>query len=591
MLRPKKAAPIAVFAAAVMALSACSDSGSSDDVGVGFEDCVDNPTECNTGPRAEGGDITWAMDAPWTGWSEAHADSRSTYQRQAMGGIYPVAGIFNQDGDWVHNDAVHAEPAELINEDPMQVRYELNPEATWGDGVNISVDDFIFNWYARAGDDDLCDDGCATPVAAYFDSITDIEADGDHGVVITLRDGFQDPEWQFQEVLSHPAHQAEEMGFTDWETDPEHMGEAMQHFLNNVPEWTAGPYRITEAVEGDFVQMEPNEEFAGSTEVTLDSVTFQVIDDFDSLITELRQGSIDGATPANFDPDAISQLEGIEDVRYTLGDGPSWEHIDLNLDNQFLSDQPLREAIFTAIDVDTLIERTHGLVMDEDEVKKRTNHTFSVDSEYHTDYVTETGQGSGDYDAARDILEEADYTWDDNDQLLTPDGEVVDVTFSVMQGNAHRQAVGEFSQHDLEQIGLEVDLVGYGSGDLTDVLAEANYDMLVYGWSATPAFSNYPSQHWHSSSGSNYGNLQSDELDALLDDIKQTTDMDEAAASVNAAVEQVVSEAYVLPLWDTPSLIMANEDVINVRDNWASSQRAMTNIAEWGILDQDALDE
>ncbi|QSB05768.1 ABC transporter family substrate-binding protein [Natronoglycomyces albus] len=581
--------PLGVLAASAMALSACVVGGTDGQYrGAGFEECIEHPLECNSGPRIDGGDIVWAMDAQWSGWSEAHADSRSTYQRQAMGGIYPTSGIFNQVGEWEFNDGVFADRAELIGEDPMRVRYELNPDATWGDGVNINVDDFIFNWYARAGDSSLCDEGCNSPAPAFFSSIDSIEADGDHGVVITLVDGFIDPEWEFQEVLSHPAHQAEEHGFTDWKSDPEHMGEAMQHFLTTVPEWTAGPYRITDAVEGDFVMMEPNPEWAGSAEVTLDSVTFQVIDDFDSLITELRQGSVHGATPANFDPDAIVQLESMDEVRYALGDGPSWEHIDLNVQNEFLQDLALRQAIFTAINVDTLIERTHGLVMDVDDVKKRTNHTFSVDSEYHVDHISETGQGSGDYEAAREILAEAGYTWDHNDRLLTEEGELVEVTFSVMNGNANRQAVGEFSQHDLAQIGLGVSLVGYPSGDLADVLAEGNYDMIVYGWSATPAFTNYPIQHWHSTSGSNWGGLNNDDLDELLGTIKQTTDMDEAAARVNASVEAVVAEAYVLPLFDTPSLIMAHESLINVRDNWASSQRGMSNIAQWGILDTEA---
>jgi peptide/nickel transport system substrate-binding protein len=39
----------------------------------------------------------------------------------------------------------------------------------------------------------------------------------------------------------------------------------------------------------------------------------------------------------------------------------------------------------------------------------------------------------------------------------------------------------------------------------------------------------------------------------------------------------------VLPTVDTPVAIMVSEDLVNVRDNWASQQRALYNVAEWGL--------
>jgi peptide/nickel transport system substrate-binding protein len=77
--------------------------------------------------------------------------------------------------------------------------------------------------------------------------------------------------------------------------------------------------------------------------------------------------------------------------------------------------------------------------------------------------------------------------------------------------------------------------------------------------------------------------LEDPELDTLIAEVNGTLDYDEAAERANLAVQRVVEDAYSLPIVDTPVLIMVSDRLVNVRDNWASQQRAAYNIAEWGV--------
>ncbi len=119
--------------------------------------------------------------------------------------------------------------------------------------------------------------------------------------------------------------------------------------------------------------------------------------------------------------------------------------------------------------------------------------------------------------------------------------------------------------------------------DLGTVLGEGDFDIINFGWSSDPLFVGAASQYWESGSGSNFGGLEDPELDALIAEVNGTLDYDQAAEHANEAVKRVIEDAYVLPIVDTPVVVMVSDRLVNVRDNWASQQRAAYNIAEWGV--------
>ncbi|WP_081912943.1 ABC transporter family substrate-binding protein [Glycomyces sp. NRRL B-16210] len=568
-------AAVAAFACTTLALAGC---GQGDVQSSGLSDCLTDPAGCNAGERIEGGEITWALDGSWSAWNQNTADGNNAYVSTALVGMWPYIGQFDPDGAFIVNEGIFAADPVLIKENPVTVEYALKPDANWGDGTKVTVDDFIYNWYARSGNQDLCK-GCTPATTTYGSQVASITGEGSK-VTVTYVDGYYSAEWMYEEVLSEPAHVAEAAGF-DWKNDPEQMKDAEDYFSETVPTWSTGPFKIDQAVAGDFVQYVPNEDWAGDTKVTLEKVTFKVFDGLDNIVTALRNGEIDGASPAAVTSESITQLEGTADVSYAIAGGPNWEHVDINTRHAPLDDKVLRQAILTAIDVENIIARTYAYV--QSDIQRKNSHLFRNGSEYFTDYLSATGQGSGDIEMARSILVNAGYEWDESDQLFTPEGEPVELDFRYSASKESRQVTAELAQANLAGLGIDIDIRAIPDADLGTVLAEGDFDLIAYGWSSDPLFVSSASQYWNSESQSNYGGLKDPELDDLIAQISGTLDYDEAAERANAAVKHVIGDAYVLPIVDTPVAVMVSDRLVNVRDNWASQQRATYNLAEWGV--------
>lgn len=574
MKRHHKAA-VAALACTGLVLAGCGqgDEGTSSSL----DACLTDPAGCNAGARAEGGEITWALDGSWGSWNQNTSEGNTAYVAMALVGVWPATGQFNPEGDYIVNEGIFAAAPELVKEDPVTVEYTLQDGANWGDGTDISVEDFIYHWYATSGDEARCQ-GCDPANITRGSQIASITGDGD-AVTVTYKDTYHSAEWAYEEVLSEPAHVATEQGF-DWQNDPEDMKAAEDYFSATVPTWSSGPFKIQDAKVGEYVIYVPNEDWAGQTDVTLDKVTFRVIDGLANIVTALRNDEIDGASPFSVTAETITQLQGAEGLEYAVAGGPSWEHIDLNTQSEFLSDPVLRQAVFTAIDVENIIARTYAYV--QSDIERKGNHLFRNGSEYYTDYLSATGQGTGDVELALSLLQEAGYELDDG-VLRTPEGKAVELDFRYSESKENRRVTGELVQANLADLGIAVDLRSIPDADLGTVLGEAEFDMIDFGWSSEPTFVSSASQYWETGSGSNFGGLSSEPLDAIIAEVNGTLDIDEAAALANEAIQQVIDDAYSLPIVDTPVAVMVSDRLVNVRDNWASQQRAAYNIAEWGV--------
>ncbi|MCC3763700.1 ABC transporter family substrate-binding protein [Glycomyces sp. TRM65418] len=562
-MRPAQARAFALAGSAALAAAALAACGGGDgsDSGGG------------------GGEITWAISSGWESWNENTADGNNSYLHQALSPAATTLGDFGPDAEWVYNDALLAQAPELTSESPLTVTYTLNENAQWSDGEPFGVDDFTYLWYQMSGDEAKCDQAACLPASTDWGAnVASIEETADNVITMTYVDGYLDPEWQYLQSPMYPAHIAEANGFTDWKTDPAVMGESATWFAENPPTWGTGPYTPVDAAAGNYVAYEPNENYQGSVEPALDKLTMKVVEGTEAIITELRQGSIDGAWPSEFSQEELDKVEGDSAITTEVYKGSIWIHIDTNTNNRFLGDEALRQAVFTAIDNEDIIAKAYP----DTDVAPRRNHFFDSESEYFTDALGETDpqQGSGDADAANALLEEAGYTT--GDTLTTPDGEPVTLTFRYGEGDATRTLIGELVQASLAEIGIDVTLTAIPDGELGTVLTEGDFDLVVYGWSGTPAFTTAPQQYFGSESSSNFGKYTLEGLDEAIAKVRSTTDIAESAQFANEVEAMVVPAAFTLPLFDEPqSTLYNNGTLAGIVPNGNSQAGPMWNIQEW----------
>jgi peptide/nickel transport system substrate-binding protein len=580
---PKRLAGVAVAAlAGSLALAACGDDNGGGGVATPtLEDCDENPNDCNSGPRADGGEIIWMINQGHDGvYNHLRPEGGSVYLIQMMAGLDDglQIGYFTPDGQWNWNLDLLEGPAELVSEDPMTVVYQFREEAVWNDSTPIDIDDVLWHWYHNSNKEEHCV-GCNPRATTFHDTTASIEGtDGGKTVTVTYDDGFASPEWFARGMLSYPAHIAEaEVG--DWQNDPEAMGESSEYFLNTAPTWSAGPYVVESWTADEQQILVPSDAWFGETQATLDRLIKLIISDQPSWVPAMQNQEIHGGSPASFTPDGLERMTQVPGALTATGSaGAVWEHVDVNMDS--ITDQALRAAIFTAIDREDARTRIYGDL----EPPLRNNHIFAQLSPYYEDHLSATGYATGDADAARAILEAAGYTGAESGGTLTdPEGnEVPELRFGFLQGNENRATFTELAQSYLADIGLTVVPDPIPGDQLGTVLTTQDYDLVIFGWSGSPLFANASYQFYHSTSGSNFGKLNNAQIDELVDQVRNQLDIDVSAELVNQVVPQVLEEAYVLPLWDTLNFMFVSDQYINIRDNHSSSLRSLYNPADWG---------
>lgn len=572
-IHPRKARGAAAIATAtLLTLAACSGAKSdSDDQLLGFDSCAKTPLTCNTGKTKAGGTMVYYEEQDRATWNVNSEDGGHYATSVMLGGILPEVYYGAPDYKAALSTNLMAEEPKLTSADPQTVVYKIKPEAVWSDGTPITADDFIYQFQTRNTRD--CP-ACASSSNAGYDLLAKVTgADNGKTVTATFLPGKKFPDWKSLFADLYPAHLAKQNGD---DGSPAGLAKSWEWFKKTQPTWSGGPFMIQSYAEGQQLVEVPNPKWWG-TKPSLDKLIFKIVTDQSSFVPALQNGELNAGDPQpNFD--MVTQVKDLPDVNYALSGGLSWEHIDANLKNKFLKDKALREAVFKAIDVQRIIDRTVGTYYKD--AKPLKNHNFVPQSPYYKDVVSPTGAGTGNIDAAKQVLTAAGYTGVGT-QLKTPAGEPVSLRFRHTEGNVNRAATGELVQASLKQLGIPVTI--QPTNDLSAVLSSGDFDLMIFAWVNTPFFFSGAEQIWGKDSEANYGHWADDKADALLKQgVQEGLDEAKGADLLNQADALMAQDYYVLPLFQRANFQVAQASYVNIRPDGTSTGPTY-NTEEWGL--------
>jgi peptide/nickel transport system substrate-binding protein len=568
-----RSSSVAVLAAATLLLSACAGGAAGGTQGSGAPSAAPGQVtgDLNTVNTVEvqpGGEITMAIEKTIPNWNTLSAAGDISETVWVTSALYPAAFVIQPDASTIEMNEDLLESAEVISQDPTVVEYVLNEDAVWSDGVPITGDDFIYQWQVLNTRD--CPD-CATHDSDGLDKVVSIDQSEDgRTVTVTYENTFS--EWQrpFQRLL--PAHIAAEHGslyesFSDY-------------FVNTVPEFSGGPYIITDFQEDVSLTLEPNPEWYGEAP-NLERINFVMITDTQQTPIAMQNGEIDVMYPQP-QVDLLQQVRDMSQmgVSYQMNQSMVMESLMFNHSNSFLSDLPLRQAIATAIDSQSVIDRTVGQF--DETVTPVGSVMIMQQQEGYESKTEELNYGQGDTDAAIAILEEAGYTIEDG-ALRTPSGQTVPALRAVYSvGNAVRESSMQVIQTALQPLGISLALETTDSlGDTTSNNEPYGYDVVLVGYTGSPFIASNAFKRYTTGTGYNPF-YSSPETDALVDQALQATSREEAVELINEADAIVVHDLLLMPLYQKPSLLAYTAELGNIRDNPTISGPTY-NIQEWGF--------
>jgi peptide/nickel transport system substrate-binding protein len=579
MRRSRAASLAAVGAAAALVLAACGGGGGNDDdasEGGIYQDCKASPNTCNTAPAAQlqqGGTITMAIEKNIPNWNQNSSEGNVFESGMAMKTFLPWTFTTTPDLKQVLNENLLVS-AEQTSTSPQTIVYEIRPEAVWNDGTPITADDFVFQWKSMNGKD--CP-GCNASQNSGYNQVQSITgSNGGKTVTVVFATPYADWKNLFASGTPlYPAHIAAQQG--DLNT-PEGLAAAFTWLGANVPTYSGGPYQIQNWQDNVALTLVPNPKWYGKSKPPLEQLILRVITEASQEPIALQNNEVQVIYPQP-QVDMVQQVQNIPGVSQFQGLGLTWEHLDLNLRNEFLADEPLRDAIFAATNVQAIIDSTVGQF--NKDVTPLKSHMFVPGIEGYQDYLP-AEQGSGDVERARQILTEAGYTnIGEGQQLTTKDGKAVPsfrIRYTV--GNAIRQTTAELIQAQLRPLGINLDIVP--TDDLGETTDSGDFDMIVFAWVQTPASFSNAEQTWNSTSSQNFGEYKNPEVDRLMHEAATSTDLAKARDLLNQAGGILAEDAYVLPLYQKPTIIAAQDNVANARNN-SSLDGPTYNVEEWGL--------
>ncbi|GIJ44950.1 hypothetical protein Val02_18360 [Virgisporangium aliadipatigenens] len=529
-----------------------------------FSDCSTSPNECNGGATGSGGTLTYAVARPVSGWNLNDADANSLETAQVLAGVLPAAFVTHPDLSTTPNPDL-LESAEQISAAPQVIEYRIRAEAVWDDGTPITGNDFVYAWRTQNGVD--CTE-CAAASTAGYDRIANIRSENTgRTVTVTFATPFAD--WRSLFGTLYPSHVALAKGGTT-------LAASWKWFNDTVPTWSGGPYKVAAQVPEESVTLVPNARWYGRTRPALDKMVFRVISDPAAAVTALRNDEVQAIYP-QATPDTLRTVEGLSEVDHVVTPGLGWEHLDVNLANPLLADAALRRAIFTAIDRRAIIEKTVGGV--DPDLKPLGSHNYVPSQSGYRDVVTAAGQGYGDVTTARRLLVEAGYSGVGT-SLSNAGGTRIDLRVSYAAGNDQRRQIAEVIQVQLSELGITTKITPVEEFGRT--ITTGDFDLILFAWTGAPFPTANALQTWASDGGGNYGGYRNPVVDDLLKQAAAETDPDRTAVLLNQSDALLTDDAYVLPLFQRPTLLAVNHRFVNVRDNPAGTG-PLYNVAEWGL--------
>ena len=211
-----------------------------------------------------------------------------------------------------------------------------------------------------------------------------------------------------------------------------------------------GPYVLKDWVAGQSLTLEANPSyFKGAPKIK--TVVVKIVPDTNTILPQKQTGQVDHVTEDAFQATAIPDLDRIGTqgvVKPHYMPAQVWEHVDMNMDHEFLKDPKVRKAIIHGIDRKSIVDKIlYG--------KVPVIHTWiTPDNMFYEDNVTKYEYSK---EKATQLLKDAGFT-PGADGIMTKGGKPLKLLLQTTAGNKARELTTQIIQQNLKEVGIAVDL-------------------------------------------------------------------------------------------------------------------------------------
>jgi peptide/nickel transport system substrate-binding protein len=470
-----------------------------------------------------------------------------------------------KDGDW-----------ELLPGGKMRVTWRFRRDVTWHDGRPYTALDASWSYLMLRNPRSPT---VSRTVLRKVDNVVVPNPQDPYTLVVQWNERYP-----FANVSPHgsdwvyPRHLMER----DYLRDPAAL---KAHRMNRMPVLN-GPYKMVEWVAGSHITVEAYDKFpqALGGPPKIRRQTWRFILDSTVLQANAIAGQVDVTEINNItDCAALNEIERRNpQVQGNYTPALIWEHVDINLDHEWLRDKRVRQAIAHALNREAIAELSCS------GGRQPVAHTWLP--ERHEGYNKDVKKYTFDLARARALLAEAGFTMGPDQVLRDRQGRRFEITIMTTAGNALREQVQQVMKEQLRAVGIDLRIDNRPASVLFgQVTARRQFPHLVmYAWLMTPlSLGNTlwksdqiptPQNNWE---GQNYPGWRHSENDQLLTQIETEIDTAKRVQMLKRQQEIWAEELPSIPLYFRLHLTTNHKRLTNVKPTGLAGTYINWNAHEW----------
>ena len=296
-----------------------------------------------------------------------------------------------------------------------------------------------------------------------------------------------------------------------------YMGEDF-YTTTKVPMGT-GMYKISQ-LNSENIVLEKNQNWwnKNNVDANIETVNIKIFSEIGELYNSFKLGNIDIFTTANYNLENYIGTIGYAKYEFP---GRSFDYLAFNCQDNILKDTEVRKAIGYAID--------------------KTNIVSSVYSNNY--YVSDFPLDYGNY-LYTDMSVSSGYNSEQSKQILNNKTKRISLTLIVDRENQDRIAVAENIKASLGQVGINITINKVSNAQYNTILQTKNYQMILTG-----VYNSYSPNLETFFGANNLQNYNNEELNIILNDIKNIKDENTLKEKYNKIVEIYNNELPFLSLY------------------------------------------